>query len=59
MLSLSVTVILWHYREAVFFVSFYVISVGEGGHKPSVLTFAADHGPTKCGFHNGGNTPKI
>ena len=42
MLSLSVAVIPLHYRKAVFFVSLYVLSVGEGGHKPCVQTFAAD-----------------
>ncbi|PON98789.1 hypothetical protein TorRG33x02_054040, partial [Trema orientale] len=41
-LSLSVSVIPSHYRKAVFFVSLYVLSVGEGGHKPCVQTFAAD-----------------
>ncbi|PON33948.1 Proton-dependent oligopeptide transporter family, partial [Parasponia andersonii] len=42
MLSLSVSVIPSYYRKAVFFISLYVLSVGEGGHKPSVQTFAAD-----------------
>lgn len=42
MLTLSVSVIPLHYRKAVFFVSLYVLSVGEGGHKPCVQTFAAD-----------------
>lgn len=30
------------YRKAVFFVSLYLLSAGEGGHKPCVQTFAAD-----------------
>ncbi|GMI80358.1 hypothetical protein like AT3G54450 [Hibiscus trionum] len=42
LLSLSVSVIPMHYREAVFFTALYVLAVGEGGHKPCVQTFAAD-----------------
>lgn len=29
-------------REEVFFMALYVMAVGEGGHKPCVMTFAAD-----------------
>ncbi|KAL9370070.1 hypothetical protein Peur_041269 [Populus x canadensis] len=42
LLTLSVSEIPTHYREAVFFIALYIIAVGEGGHKPSVQTFAAD-----------------
>ncbi|KAJ7009715.1 protein NRT1/ PTR FAMILY 5.4-like [Populus alba x Populus x berolinensis] len=42
LLTLSVSVIPTHYREAVFFIALYILAVGEGGHKPSVQTFAAD-----------------
>ncbi|KAJ6945278.1 protein NRT1/ PTR FAMILY 5.4-like [Populus alba x Populus x berolinensis] len=42
LLTLSVSVIPTHYREAVFFIALYIVAVGEGGHKPSVQTFAAD-----------------
>lgn len=42
LLTLSVSVISTHHREAVFFVALYVLAVGEGGHKPCVQTFAAD-----------------
>jgi peptide/histidine transporter 3/4 len=42
LLTLSVSVIRTHYREAVFFIALYILAVGEGGHKPSVQTFAAD-----------------
>ncbi|XP_010095972.2 protein NRT1/ PTR FAMILY 5.4 [Morus notabilis] len=60
MLSLSVSVIPRQYRKAVFFVSLYTISIGEGGHKPCVLTFAADQfgedsleeKKTKSSFYN-------
>ncbi|KAJ7982344.1 protein NRT1/ PTR FAMILY 5.4-like [Quillaja saponaria] len=39
LLTLSVTVI---NSTAVFFVALYILSIGEGGHKPCVQTFAAD-----------------
>ncbi|KAJ6346757.1 hypothetical protein OIU76_003438 [Salix suchowensis] len=42
LLTLSVSVIPTHYREAVFFIALYILAVGEGGHKPCVQTFAAD-----------------
>ncbi|BFG20442.1 hypothetical protein CerSpe_067160 [Prunus speciosa] len=42
LLCLSVSVVPPHYREAIFFVSLYILAVGEGGHKPCVQTFAAD-----------------
>ncbi|KAK8998994.1 hypothetical protein V6N11_070173 [Hibiscus sabdariffa] len=42
LLTLSVSVIPRHYREAVFFTALYVLAIGEGGHKPCVQTFAAD-----------------
>ncbi|KAK8671352.1 hypothetical protein V6N13_037948 [Hibiscus sabdariffa] len=42
LLTLSVSVIPLHYREAVFFTALYVLAIGEGGHKPCVQTFAAD-----------------
>ncbi|KAF7824723.1 pentatricopeptide repeat-containing protein [Senna tora] len=42
LLTLSVWVIPEHSRKAVFFTALYILAVGEGGHKPSVQTFAAD-----------------
>ncbi|KAF5469830.1 hypothetical protein F2P56_010389 [Juglans regia] len=42
LLTLSVSVIPLHCREALFFTALYILSVGEGGHKPCVQTFAAD-----------------
>ncbi|KAB1201223.1 Protein NRT1/ PTR FAMILY 5.4 [Morella rubra] len=42
LLTLSVSVIPSHSRKAMFFLSLYIISVGEGGHRPCVQTFAAD-----------------
>ncbi|KAK8671351.1 hypothetical protein V6N13_037947 [Hibiscus sabdariffa] len=42
LLTLSVSVIPLHYREAVFFTALYILAIGEGGHKPCVQTFAAD-----------------
>jgi peptide/histidine transporter 3/4 len=42
MLTLSVSVIPVHTRKVMFFVALYTLTVGEGGHKPCVQTFAAD-----------------
>ncbi|KAF3496216.1 hypothetical protein DY000_02056170 [Brassica cretica] len=42
MLPLSVTVVAPRLREKAFFMALYVMAVGEGGHKPCVMTFAAD-----------------
>lgn len=42
LLTLSVSVIPLHYRKVMFFISLYILTVGEGGHKPCVQTFAAD-----------------
>lgn len=42
MLPLSVTVVASRLREKAFFTALYVMAVGEGGHKPCVMTFAAD-----------------
>lgn len=42
MLPMSVTVVGRRMREQVFFMALYVMAVGEGGHKPCVMTFAAD-----------------
>ncbi|KAL0714391.1 hypothetical protein Bca4012_021370 [Brassica carinata] len=42
MLPLSVTVVAPRLREKAFFTALYVMAVGEGGHKPCVMTFAAD-----------------
>ncbi|CAE6076251.1 unnamed protein product [Arabidopsis arenosa] len=42
MLPLSVTVVAPRMREKVLFMALYVMAVGEGGHKPCVMTFAAD-----------------
>ncbi|KAL6124901.1 hypothetical protein ACLB2K_077409 [Fragaria x ananassa] len=42
LLCLSVSIVPSHYREVVFFIALYILSVGEGGHKPCVQTFAAD-----------------
>ncbi|MED6216222.1 hypothetical protein PIB30_005484 [Stylosanthes scabra] len=41
MLTLSVSVSVMK-NEALFFISLYVLSLGDGGHKPCVQTFAAD-----------------
>ena len=42
LLTLSVTVIGAPHRKPVFFFALYILSVGEGGHRPCVQTFAAD-----------------
>ncbi|KAL5570187.1 hypothetical protein UlMin_026762 [Ulmus minor] len=42
LLTLAVSIVSKHSREAIFFVALYIIAVGEGGHKPCVQTFAAD-----------------
>ncbi|KAG8501849.1 hypothetical protein CXB51_004121 [Gossypium anomalum] len=39
---LPVSVIPTHSRKPVFFTALYILSIGEGGHKPCVQTFAAD-----------------
>ncbi|KAG9151836.1 hypothetical protein Leryth_002108 [Lithospermum erythrorhizon] len=41
LLTITVTIIPEH-REALFFISIYILAIGEGGHKPCVQTFAAD-----------------
>ncbi|XP_050231073.1 protein NRT1/ PTR FAMILY 5.4 [Mercurialis annua] len=42
LLTLSVSIIQNHHREAVFFLALYILAIGEGGHKPCAQTFAAD-----------------
>ncbi|KAE8038393.1 hypothetical protein FH972_010912 [Carpinus fangiana] len=42
LLTLSVSVFPPHWRKELFFVALYILSVGEGGHRPCVQTFAAD-----------------
>ncbi len=42
LLTLSVSVFPLHWRKSLFFVALYILSVGEGGHRPCVQTFAAD-----------------
>lgn len=42
LLTISVSAISLVHRKPVFFLALYMISVGEGGHKPCVQTFAAD-----------------
>ncbi|XP_059651991.1 protein NRT1/ PTR FAMILY 5.4 [Cornus florida] len=42
LLTLSVSAISLHHRRAVFFLALYILTIGEGGHKPCVQTFAAD-----------------
>ena len=42
LLTLSVSVIPVHNRKVMFFIALYILTVGEGGHKPCVQTFAAD-----------------
>ena len=57
---MSVSIIPRHSRKVWFFVSLYVIAIGEGGHKPCALTFAADQfgedsveqKKTKSSFYN-------
>ncbi|KAK3032741.1 hypothetical protein RJ639_036925 [Escallonia herrerae] len=41
-LTASVSAIPLEHRRAVFFVALYILTIGEGGHKPCVQTFAAD-----------------
>ncbi|KAF7137556.1 hypothetical protein RHSIM_Rhsim07G0067100 [Rhododendron simsii] len=42
LLTVSVTTTSLQNCQAVFFIALYILSVGEGGHKPCVQTFAAD-----------------
>ncbi|KAE8038395.1 hypothetical protein FH972_010914 [Carpinus fangiana] len=42
LLTLSVSIIPVHNRKVMFFIALYILTVGEGGHKPCVQTFAAD-----------------
>lgn len=42
LLTVSVTTTSLQHSQAVFFIALYILSVGEGGHKPCVQTFAAD-----------------
>ncbi|KAF6163267.1 hypothetical protein GIB67_025131 [Kingdonia uniflora] len=42
MLTLSVSVIPSRFRKTSFFLSLYLVAIGEGGHKPCVQTFGAD-----------------
>ncbi|XP_038892997.1 protein NRT1/ PTR FAMILY 5.4 [Benincasa hispida] len=42
LLTISATVIGADHRKPVFFLALYILSVGEGGHRPCVQTFAAD-----------------
>ncbi|KAL8093556.1 protein NRT1/ PTR FAMILY 5.4-like [Apium graveolens] len=42
LLTISVSAISLVHRTPVFFLALYILSVGEGGHKPCVQTFAAD-----------------
>lgn len=42
LLTVSATVIGAGHRKAAFFLALYILSVGEGGHRPCVQTFAAD-----------------
>lgn len=42
LLTISVSAISLAHRKPIFFLALYILSVGEGGHKPCVQTFAAD-----------------
>ncbi|WOG94003.1 hypothetical protein DCAR_0313293 [Daucus carota subsp. sativus] len=42
LLTVSVSAISLVHRKPIFFLALYILSVGEGGHKPCVQTFAAD-----------------
>ncbi|KAK1355219.1 Proton-dependent oligopeptide transporter family [Heracleum sosnowskyi] len=42
LLTISVSAISLVHRKPIFFSALYILSVGEGGHKPCVQTFAAD-----------------
>ena len=60
MLSISASMIWGQYRKLLFFISLYVVATGEAGHRPCVLTFAADQfgeetlddKKTKSSFYN-------
>lgn len=42
MLTVAVSTVPLQARHTVFFAALYILTVGEGGHKPCVQTFAAD-----------------
>ncbi|KAK6119214.1 hypothetical protein DH2020_047029 [Rehmannia glutinosa] len=42
LLTVAVSAVPLHLRQTVFFIALYILSIGEGGHKPCVQTFAAD-----------------
>ena len=42
LLTLSVSVASLRHHQSIFFLALYIISIGEGGHKPCVQAFAAD-----------------
>ncbi|KAL7120401.1 hypothetical protein ACP275_02G120300 [Erythranthe tilingii] len=42
LLTVAVSAVPLQLRHTVFFVALYILSIGEGGHKPCVQTFAAD-----------------
>ncbi|KAI3445133.1 hypothetical protein Pfo_001798 [Paulownia fortunei] len=42
LLTVAVSAVPLQLRHTVFFIALYILSIGEGGHKPCVQTFAAD-----------------